>query len=427
VGFTDGIEYTFQSKDEIKAGEYLVLASNSVRFKERYGFEPFGQYTGKLKNSSETLVLSQLPINTNILSVTYSETAPWPLRADGKGFSLVPQDSTGDGVWGASFLKNGSPGKADPVQILINEVATHTDAPDTDAIELFNPNARDVDIGGWFLSDNAKDLMKYVIPAGTTIKAGGYWVIDAKEFDKNPNGNNSFALSEHGDEVYLSADSSGCATFCHGFAFGAVENGVTLGRWMNSQEEEQFVAMEKPTFGKKNDAPMLSSLVISEIMYHPLNPTGEYVELINVSTDSLRVFDSVANDATWKLKGFGFEFPPKTTLAPNEIVLVLSDSTSIDSFRVTYSIPDSIRIFSAQAKLSNGGDTLALLMPFEPYDDGSGTVVPFRLVERIAYSDNSPWPEEADGLGSALIRKKLKAYGDDVTNWKAGLPTPGRL
>ena len=57
--------------------------------------------------------------------------------------------------------------------IVISEVSTHTDLPAVDTIELHNPTAAAVNIGGWFLSDSFNNPRKFVIPS-TNIAAGGY-------------------------------------------------------------------------------------------------------------------------------------------------------------------------------------------------------------------------------------------------------------
>src|SRR5207248_9264814 len=97
--------------------------------------------------------------------VIMNENAPWQTWGD-------------KGSWRASGAMDGSP-RADDVApnlppILINELLTHTDLPQVDAIELFNPTARDVDIGGWFISDDLKTPNKFRIRNGTTIAAGGH-------------------------------------------------------------------------------------------------------------------------------------------------------------------------------------------------------------------------------------------------------------
>src|SRR5262249_55724739 len=52
-------------------------------------------------------------------------------------------------------------------------------------------------------------------------------------------------------------------------------------------------------------------------------------------------------------------------------------------------------------------------------------LVPYILVDRVKYSDASPWPTAADGIGSSLQRKQVSAYGNEPTNWFASGFTPG--
>ena len=75
-----------------------------------------------------------------------------------------------------------------------------------DAIELFNPNASPVNIGGWFLSDAKSDLLKFEIPANTVLGIGEYIVFDENDFNDpgSPTPGRNFALSASTDEsVYL--------------------------------------------------------------------------------------------------------------------------------------------------------------------------------------------------------------------------------
>ena len=90
-----------------------------------------GIYTGKLDNGGETLRLATAQGNS-VLAVTYQDRAPWPLAADGYGFSLVPFNSAGpdnsdNGThWRASAAAGGSPGEDDPdpgiSPVVINEI-----------------------------------------------------------------------------------------------------------------------------------------------------------------------------------------------------------------------------------------------------------------------------------------------------------------
>jgi hypothetical protein len=144
-----------------------------------------------------------------------------------------------------------------PLQnVVINEVLTHTDLPLEDAIELQNVSGASVNIGGWFISNSQRELKKFQVPAGTTLAAGGFKVF--YEGDFNPGGSGvspSFTLNAaRGDAVYLSeADASGNLTGNRAqVVFGAAENAVSFGRFVNSQTNVDFVAMAQRTFGADN-------------------------------------------------------------------------------------------------------------------------------------------------------------------------------
>src|SRR5262249_66737 len=149
------------------------------------------------------------------------------------------------GNWRASSIIGGSPGTDDPSStiptVLINEALTHTDLPELDSIELFNPNGTNVDVGNWYLTDHRTVPQKVRIPGPKIINANNYLVLT--ENDWNPPGSsNTFRLDSHGEEIYLySADTNGNLTgFSDGFAFGAARNGVSFGRYVISTGEPQY-------------------------------------------------------------------------------------------------------------------------------------------------------------------------------------------
>ena len=84
------------------------------------------------------------------------------------------------------------------------------DAPDSegDWIELHNMGATPVDISGWRLTDETKELQKWSFPTGTTISAGGYLIVMATGYDTGPtNGttylHTNFKLSSEGEYLGL--------------------------------------------------------------------------------------------------------------------------------------------------------------------------------------------------------------------------------
>ena len=49
--------------------------------------------------------------------------------------------------------------------------------------------------------------------------------------------------------------------------------------------------------------------------------------------------------------------------------------------------------------------------------------MPYVLVDKVSYRDQSPWPAGADGFGLSLQRRNALAYGNDPINWIAAQPT----
>jgi len=79
-----GLTYQFPANKTLNAGDRLILASNARLFELHYGLKPFGQYSRKLSNDSENLVLVD-GFGNVITRVEYRDSDPWPKEADGKG------------------------------------------------------------------------------------------------------------------------------------------------------------------------------------------------------------------------------------------------------------------------------------------------------------------------------------------------------
>src|SRR5262249_45922527 len=66
------------------------------------------------------------------------------------------------------------------VLVRINEVESSGGIPG-DWVELYNAGPAPADLGGYIFKDN-DDTHSYIIPAGTTVAAGGYLVLDEAQF-----------------------------------------------------------------------------------------------------------------------------------------------------------------------------------------------------------------------------------------------------
>ena len=101
--------------------------------------------------------------------------------------------------WRASCEYNGSPGSAgigSDGRIVINEVLTHTDLPQTDSIELYNTTAGAINIGGWVLSDDNGVYQSFSIPSAN-MAAGSYTTFDESQFNVTPTNTRSASIPTH--------------------------------------------------------------------------------------------------------------------------------------------------------------------------------------------------------------------------------------
>ncbi len=289
-----------------------------------------------------------------------------------------------------------------------------------------------------------KNTPKYRIPAPTILPAGGFLVFTEQDFNPQPGVLPSFNLSAAGDDAYIfSADSTGRLTgHRHGFKFGAALEGVSFGRHVTSDGQEHFVAQDQNTLGVSNALPRVGPLVISEIMYRPPdvltnsaawdNIEDEYVELCNISTVSVALYDLNAPTNTWRLRdAVDFSFPPSVMINPGERFVVVSfdpsNSTANAAFRSRYAVDANVRLFGPYTgNLSNGSDSVELVAADGVRESATNYVARSVLVDQVAYRDNAPWPAAADGLGLSLQRLAEDEYGNDPANWSASGPTPGR-
>ena len=431
--FTSGITFMFTNGTMLGPGQFFVLARNAAAFASKYPGVPIGgTYAGQLDNSGEQLTLSH-PLGTVIFSVTYDDRPDWPVTPDVADFSLVQrfpdvsQAPDKGNRWRASTNPGGSPGADDPAPnippIVIDEVLTHTDLPQKDSIELYNPTATNVNIGGWFLTDDASVPEKYRIPTNTIIAPGGRVVFNEDNFNPTPGVGNSFAISSAGDDVHLfSATTNGVLTgYNHSAEFGASFNGVSFGRYVNSAGEEFYPAQLTLTLGTNNSGPRIGPVVISEIHYHPAANGDEFVELLNITGSQVALYHATFPTNTWKLSGVDFTFPTNVSLGANSALLVVA--TNPAAFRAKYSVPTNIQIFGPYSgQLQDSGENLEVQAPDNPNTNG----VPYVVLDAVRYNDHAPWPPAADGSGMSLQRVPAAGYGNEPTNWTAAAPTPGQ-
>jgi hypothetical protein len=447
--FSEGIRFDFTDGDvaTLAPGEYAVLVNDYDVFTNRYsnwaGIKIAGEFhgkffipTGSLDNGGEEIALVD-GLGKTILDFEYSD---WYEITDGEGYSLTLIDPTAatntwsdSASWRASMYSGGTPGEGpedflNPGDLLINEALTHQD-DDTpgDWIELYNASTNTLDINGWYISDNDSDLMMVELSGLSTIAPGGYLVLtEASHFGYTTTRTNGFALSELGEDIYLSSGADGALT---GYrveeSFGAAERDVTFGRYETSDGEVDFTAMSAQTSGATNAYPLIGDVVVSEIMYHPADSNAfEFIELFNRTSSDVALCHAAYPTNTWKLDGaVEYTFPEGIVLAPGECLIV--SETDEATFRSYYTVDEGVTVLGPyDGKLNNDGEDLELTRPGDP--EALTGEIPYILVELVEFNDAAPWPTDADGLGASLERVDAAAYPNDSANWTANSsPSPG--
>jgi hypothetical protein len=226
-------------------------------------------------------------------------------------------------------------------------------------------------------------------------------------------------------EIVASFDSGEITAFASQFRFPAsacvpgkryrarVRHKDTSGRWSHWSTAIEFTA------GAPDVSIYTNSLVISEFMYHPTDPTGaetaqgwaeedfEYIEVRNVGTLPVDLTDVRFT------KGIDFDFPNGFVLQPGASTLVVRNTAA---FASRYGAGKPIAgQWQPTDFLSNGGEQLKLSF---------GAGIP---IIDFTYDDIDPWPTSPDGFGPSLVLVRPETRPDHnlAVNWRASFSAGG--
>ena len=236
----NGVDYTFPDGSVIPPANYWVLVRDRAAFVLAYGsgVRVLDEFAGSLDNGGERLSLVR-GSGTNevvISEVRYDDAPPWPSVADGRGSSLqridASQSSWRVANWMAAetnAVNRVTPGRANAAAgalvafppVWINEVlpanvsGPKDNAGDRDPyLEVFNTGSNDLDLGGYYLTDNWTNRLAWAFPFGSVVPAGGFLTIWADgEPGESASGipHTSFRLSPTNGVVALVRDDGGVA------------------------------------------------------------------------------------------------------------------------------------------------------------------------------------------------------------------------
>ncbi len=253
---------------------------------------------------------------------------------------------------------------------------------DHDMIELYNPTATPMAIGGVRLTDDVAVGKGFTFPPLSFIPTAGFLPLYKGDYLFGLNGDRAVVtlLGENNEQIDQ-------------ITLIAQPDDRSSGRSPDGSANI-LQAFTVPTPGISNTTPLpasytalLNNLRITEIMYEPAAPNNssdfEYIELQNIGTTTLDL------NGVRFTNGIEHTFQAGETLAPGAFMVVVNDRSS---FLSRYPALASIMARGGfNGSLNNGGDTIALTLP-----------APWKVhILRFRYDDT--WFESASGGGRSLV------------------------
>lgn len=142
--------------------------------------------------------------------------------------------------------------------------------------------------------------------------------------------------------------------------------------------------------------PRAQALIISEVMYNPIDESLEFIEFYNH-----RAVTEDMSGYTFT-RGIQYTFARGTLLGPKQYLVVALDPNALEA---AYGISGVYGPYTG--RLSNRGERVELAT-------SSG-----KVLLSLRYNDNHPWPVSPDGTGHSLILKRHGADPQEGTTWAA--------
>ncbi len=288
----------------------------------------------------------------------------WP-DADGNGHSielLYPyEDNDQPYYWAASSAIGGSPGAKNPGAIGIH-VTEHDRSPDGPT------SSQQVDI-----SITVKDAFATLTSVVINVNYNGG---NFSGWEMNPGANDQY------DTTLPPTNVGTTVRYYFDFANDAGQSAQRF--WTGTNEPYLYVV---------DDNPVLSGLIINEIMYNSSNmwipdaatTSGyEYVEIFNFNTQAVDV-------SLWQFHDEGNKYRlPDSLVVPSGGYIVLSDKTQAVTDVYGPMPGNALLISIPELGLANGGEEIS-------WQNMNG-----ELLNEMTYGDNTPWPVTPDGEGPSL-------------------------
>jgi hypothetical protein len=304
----DTHSYTLPAGSVIPAGGYLVMEE------AQFGFGLGGADAARLFTGNGTTLVD-----------SYS----WAAHA-AVTYGRCP-NGVGSFTANAAATKAATNNCANPAAaIVVNEVESNGGTPG-DWIEFYNGGASAVDLAGYFVKDN-DNTRTFQLPAGTSIPAGGFLVVEEAQF--------GFGLGAADDARLFAPDG---VTLIAGYSWTS-HAATTYGRCPDGTGA--FLTTTSSTKGTANDCS--SPVRINEIESNGGTP-GDWVELINNGASAVDISGYVFRD---NADGAGFVVPSGTIIPAGGYLVLDEVVNAVGNFTFGLGSGDAARLFAP------GGTTL---------------------------------------------------------------------
>lgn len=322
--------WSFPNNTMIEANGYLVVwADNDTMDNGLHAFF-------KLSKSGEDLILSTADI-TVLDAFAYTE------QDDAKSSARIPNGS------GNFSIQDGTPNanneseigaKVATNSIVVNEImASNTLSSGIsdsggeydDWVEFYNKNNEEVDLSGYYFSDDPNHKRKWAFPYGTTIAANSYLIVWCDNDQEQADLHTNFNISNSGETVLLSYDDG---TVIDEVTFGPQISNVSYARIPNGGT---IFIQTQPTFNASNEVPATTELQFKDIVINEFvaandstsgimdagGEFGDWIEIYNntdqvVSLENCFLSDSIGFPKQWAF--------PDTILGSQSYLIVWADN-----------------------------------------------------------------------------------------------------